>query len=677
MTPNRQGPQELHRFGIDLKRLNPLHWPWPKNQGRELPTFWQSNLIQEAGVLALLLLLFAASGALALGELRRRYIAVYQSEARKVELILSDQLEQAREQLIRFSQLPQAERNGRTALLLTDFSELYQLNDELSITEIIKRLPSSQVFPGFSLSRSALQSYLLHQHADSFSPLVRGVEDSRASIYIALPDPSGFLLGRLSLESLQLFLRQFSQSARTPVLLVARDGSVLLSSDHNLLIPAFPLDGAWKRQVVLEPLDLAGQRWIPIVTPASSVGAAIVTLVPTQRLADGQWMILAVLLTASAGSGILLLLKSLRMRRLFIQPIARLASEMRTLEAGGHGSAAADGEMRQTILPARFAELETIQSAFTAMEQAIREREQLLRQSEQQHRLLADNALDVIAICDPHGRPTYISPSIEKVRGWSVSEAMALPMDQQLSPEGCAFARQALQDTQDAIEHGLALPSFRTEMQQSHKNGSWIWTDVTSSCIVDAAGDYIGTLLVYRDITERKRLEHELLERATTDELTGLLNRRALMEQLEELLTHPDRRRGGEGLAVLFCDLDHFKEINDRLGHAAGDVVLRAVADRIRHCIRSGDLAARMGGDELIVVLRGVTALPSALAIAEKLSDSIARPITAEEVNARITASIGVTMAQPDEDADALLNRADVAMYHAKQAGRNQVTPLD
>lgn len=655
----------------------PWGWPWQGRKSGALPTFWHSNLIQEAGVLGLLLLLLTASGVLALGELRRRYIAIYQSEARKVELILADQLQQAREQLIRFSDLPAPQRNAQTAILLTDFSELYQLNGQLAIAAIIKRLPGSQVFTGFSLSRSPLVGYLRQSHsAGSFSPLLRGFEDSRASIYIALPDANGFLLGRFSLESLQEFLRQFSSTARTPVLLVARDGSVLLSSDPTLLIPAFPLDGAWQQQVVREPLDLAGQRWIPIVTPASTVGAAIVTLVPTKQLADEQRLIVLVLLAASVGSGVLVVIKSLRTRRLMIQPIADLADHMRTLEAGAPDALSSITQAQAPPLQASFAELATIQSAFLAMAEAIHEREQLLRLSEKQHRLLADNALDVITICDPTGRPTYISPSISKVRGWSVAEAMALPMEEHLKPEGRAFAIQALQETERAMREGLPLPSFRVEMEQSHKNGSWLWTDVTSTCIVDASGTYIGTLLVYRDISERKHLEHELLHRASTDELTGLLNRRALLEQLEALLAHPHCRRSNEQLALVFCDLDHFKEINDTLGHAAGDLVLRSVAERIHHCIRSGDLAARMGGDELIVVLRAIPNLESALTLAQKLLDTISQPIAAGEVNARITASIGVTLAQPTEDVDALLSRADVAMYEAKQAGRNRVIPI-
>ena len=505
---------------------------------RRLPTFWQSNLLLEASALAVLLLLFAASSGLALAHLRQRHIAVAAAEAEKVELMLNDQLQQARQQLERFARLPEAERRLPMAALLTDFSDLYQLNRQLEVSRVIKRLPTSQVFPQFSLQRSPLASYLQQPRSSGdFSPLLRGFEDGRPSLYIALANPTGLLLGRLNLESLQRFLRQFSSAAQTPVLLVARDGSVLLSSDEGLRIPAFDLNGQWQGQVVRPALPIGGQHWIPIITPAPSVGAAIVTLVPASRLAEERHLILLLLLVASAGSSSLVVIKSLRMRRRFIQPIADLARRMRHLES--------DAAAEQGPAPAAaFAELEAIEAAFQSMAGAIREREQQLRQ------------------------------------------------------------------------------------------------------------------------------------RASTDELTGLLNRRELLEQLEVLLADGDRRHGRGTLALLFCDLDLFKEINDSLGHAAGDLVLRSVAERIRRAIRRDDLAARMGGDEMVVVLRSVADLEAAVALAGKVGSAIAEPISGDGLQARITASIGVTLARSGEDVDGLMARADLAMYEAKKAGRNRVIPF-
>lgn len=189
--------------------------------------------------------------------------------------------------------------------------------------------------------------------------------------------------------------------------------------------------------------------------------------------------------------------------------------------------------------------------------------------------------------------------------------------------------------------------------------------------------------LINRQGRTVNQLSSELLQsnaqlrlRASTDDLTGLLNRRALMEQLQELLEQPDRRHNDGRLALLFLDLDLFKEINDSLGHSAGDRVLQTVSRRVRQCLRTDDLVARMGGDEMVVVLTTTPSLEAALAVAEKIGQAIAAPISSGDLQAGITASIGVAMARADESVDALMARADHAMYEAKRAGRNQVITI-
>lgn len=503
---------------------------------RPLPTFWQRNLAQELAVLVLLLLLFATSSAVAMAQLRQRYLAIAAAEAEKVEMRLNERLQRARQQLRLFVRLGQGENRRAMAELMSDFSDLYQLNQDLQVTEVIRLRPTSQVFPQFSLSRSPLATYLRQQgSAADFSPLLRGFEDGRPSIYIAIPQSGGLLLGRVNLESLQRFLQQFSGTVGTPVLLVARDGSVLLSSHEGLRIPAFALDPRWQRQVIRPAMPIGPQNWIPIITPARSVGAAIVTLVPTQPLAEEQRLILLLLLVASSGSIALITLKNLHMRRLFIRPIASLAQRMHTLKCGAM-------EAEPTRKTPAFAELSALESAFEAMAVAIQEREQKLQQ------------------------------------------------------------------------------------------------------------------------------------RANFDDLTGLLNRRELLDRLESLL-NASRRRHGDELGLLFLDLDLFKQINDSLGHAAGDTVLRTVAERIRHRLRTDDLAGRMGGDEIVVVLQGLADLRAAIAIAETLAAAIKQPIHGSDFEITITASLGVTLARPGEGLDDLMARADMAMYEAKQ-GERHIVPL-
>lgn len=174
--------------------------------------------------------------------------------------------------------------------------------------------------------------------------------------------------------------------------------------------------------------------------------------------------------------------------------------------------------------------------------------------------------------------------------------------------------------------------------------------------------------ITWRDVSERIAMEQALHQRAATDSLTALLNR-------EEVLTQMKQLRGG-ALAVLFCDLDHFKEVNDRYGHQAGDAVLQAMADRIRSCVRTSDLAARIGGDELMVVLPGVQDLAHAVTIAEKARQLASDPVPTPAGDVHISLSVGVALACPDESLEELIARADAAMYAAKQQGRNQVVAI-
>jgi diguanylate cyclase (GGDEF)-like protein len=181
-----------------------------------------------------------------------------------------------------------------------------------------------------------------------------------------------------------------------------------------------------------------------------------------------------------------------------------------------------------------------------------------------------------------------------------------------------------------------------------------------------------GAVVVQSDVSWRRRLEDELTHRATHDELTGLPNRAALMEQLR---TSVSRLQDGQMLAVLFCDLDGFKDINDGLGHAVGDQVLVAVARRLRQRCRSADVVARFGGDEFVIV-QPVPDVAKARAIADRLVEALAEPISVGDAEMAPGASIGVTVVdhlpEGDDPVGTLLRDADTAMYHAKERGRRR-----
>ena len=171
------------------------------------------------------------------------------------------------------------------------------------------------------------------------------------------------------------------------------------------------------------------------------------------------------------------------------------------------------------------------------------------------------------------------------------------------------------------------------------------------------------------DITDRHRLEEAVQSAAQTDPLTGLANRALLGERLSRAVARC-RRIGGQ-LALLYLDLDRFKEVNDSLGHGAGDALLKDFALRLRRSVRASDTVARFGGDEFVVLLEDVKARDNAVRIAEKVVEEARHPLRVDGREIVATTSIGLAYGDGSEDEDALLKRADAALYDAKAAGRD------
>jgi len=213
--------------------------------------------------------------------------------------------------------------------------------------------------------------------------------------------------------------------------------------------------------------------------------------------------------------------------------------------------------------------------------------------------------------------------------------------------------------------------SWQGEMQIHVGGGRVIPVSALAVVRRDEEGAIDWIAMVGRDISSQKDTQDGLRRMATIDHLTGLANRALFTEQLEAAAIAS--QRSGRPLALLFCDLDRFKEVNDRFGHAVGDAVLRVIADRLQEITREGDLAARVGGDEFVILCQGVTDSEVLAALAERVIESIDQPIDTGEASVKVGISIGIAVASgPDVDGDRLLIISDQAMYRAKATGGNR-----
>ncbi|CAK6688251.1 diguanylate cyclase [Synechococcus sp. CCY9201] len=294
--------------------------------------------------------------------------------------------------------------------------------------------------------------------------------------------------------------------------------------------------------------------------------------------------------------------------------------------------------------------------------------QQDLVRSEERFRLLSENAADVVIQIAPNGTLRWVSPSLTAVLGWRPEEWIGHRGTDFLEHRGSAKQYQANLERLRAGKTVVARDRVRA------KDGHWHWAETHASAFRDAKGRMDGFIASFRLIDTEVAKEQELLRRAGTDSLTALFNREEMFRQIERLMARHQRR--GEKLAVLFCDLDRFKNVNDIHGHQAGDAVLQEIGIRVRSCLRSTDLAARIGGDELMVVLTDLHGPEDAKAIAEKLRLAAHVPVPTKAGDLQVSICVGVAVAQPDESLDALIARADAAMYQAKEQGRDRVVMI-
>jgi diguanylate cyclase (GGDEF)-like protein/PAS domain S-box-containing protein len=292
--------------------------------------------------------------------------------------------------------------------------------------------------------------------------------------------------------------------------------------------------------------------------------------------------------------------------------------------------------------------------------------ERALRESEARYRLMAENSTDIISRTTTSGVILYASDACRRLLGYDPPELVGKSIYEFMHPED-----------REETRHLSFLINETTPTTYTYrlmkKSGAAVWFETTSRSVRNLSTNQVDEFIsVSRDITERKIVEEQIEHQAYHDALTGLPNRRLFRDRLTIALAHA--RRMDTPLAVVFLDLDRFKDVNDSLGHSFGDELLKAIAIRLKTALRQEDSIARMGGDEFTILIANLKTPNDAAKIAQKILEVVAQPLRIEGTEVFITTSVGIALFPNDGDtAEALLKNADHAMYRANEAGPNLV----
>ncbi len=278
------------------------------------------------------------------------------------------------------------------------------------------------------------------------------------------------------------------------------------------------------------------------------------------------------------------------------------------------------------------------------------------------YRCLVDTSPDIIYMLDDAGRITFINRTAEALFG---SDAAAL--------DGKELVALVHREDRESVRRAIAGVDCGRQCLQVRLDAVGdkpVWIELSATPVHDADGLRLGTCGVIRDISHRKEAEDNVRHQAFHDILTGLPNRMLLADRLEQAMAHARRSRCR--VALMYLDVDNFKRINDGLGHALGDELLKAVAVRLKECLRESDTVARVGGDEFVLLAGGINGAADARRVARKVVTALRRPFPLAGRAVSATASVGVAVYPDDGDCmEVLVRHADAAMYHIKAGGRD------
>ncbi len=411
---------------------------------------------------------------------------------------------------------------------------------------------------------------------------------------------------------------------------------------------------------------LAGLTW----------GSTAVFLFPVQSI--GHQVFVAFVLAGMSAGGVAVLSSRLEAYLVFLLPtLLPLAIRLFIQDNGLHiamgtmtliflvGMLSAAWSVHQTILTSlklRFDKHELLEEIAKCQQM-----EESLFQEKERLQITFASLGEGVVITNVDSTIEYLNPMAERLSGWSSDEASRRPINEVF----CNRHEQTDQVITTAVDECLQRAAF-TQKQAVlvTRDGQRYLIDEIATPLRDRSGKMVGAVAIYRNVTETHTLTAQLFYQANYDSLTQLPNRNLLKDRLTHAIAQA--KRTDQQIAVLFLDLDHFKTVNDSLGHTAGDTLLKAVAMRLQACLRKMDTVARLGGDEFVIVLEALPDEELAVTVSHKVLKALETPFLLEGYEFFITASIGIALFPRDgEDTDTLLKHADTAMYSVKEEGRN------
>jgi len=298
-------------------------------------------------------------------------------------------------------------------------------------------------------------------------------------------------------------------------------------------------------------------------------------------------------------------------------------------------------------------------------EAAQRETDAALRETQEVFRHAFDEAGVAMALIDPDGSILRSNEAMARLIGYERSEALVGTNEVDIThPEDRGRTARSLRELREE-----GLNGFNTEKRYVHAKGHSVWVSITTSMVRDDFGSPMYSICQLEDITQRKAVSDRLAFEAAHDTLTGLVNRSRFIESVTQVL-----QCCKDPVALLFIDLDHFKVVNDELGHAVGDELLIGAAHRLRSAVRPEDVVARFGGDEFVILCERVTGNEGALQVANRLIETLSRTMSVGGKEISMEASVGIAISNKGDTAETLLRKADAAMYQAKHDGRGRAT---